>query len=92
MREAAHRMVKTEGAWRLRDSVVVMSTSIGYSSSCAMVFTAAIAALASAASILTLGFPEKMNNLAILKRHTARWAGRPSKGDHPESPHTRDYY
>ncbi|MGY4542627.1 hypothetical protein ACVWY0_002551 [Arthrobacter sp. UYNi723] len=31
MREAAHRMVKTERACRLRDSVVVMSTNIGYS-------------------------------------------------------------
>lgn len=55
MREAAHRMVKTDRAWRLRDSVVVMSTSIGYSASWAMVFTASIAALASAASILMLG-------------------------------------
>jgi hypothetical protein len=35
--------------------VVVMSTSIGYSDSWAMVFTAAIAALASVASILALG-------------------------------------
>jgi uncharacterized Fe-S cluster-containing MiaB family protein len=69
MREAAHR-VKTERAWRLRDSVVVISTSIGCSGSWATVFYGCHGCSGVRGFDSDVGLSEKMNDF-VFERHGA---------------------
>lgn len=55
MREAAQGIENTARAFRLTDAVLAISTRSGYAAPSAMSFTAAMAAWASASSILTCG-------------------------------------